>query len=147
MSGSSDRVVLVVNGRVHELSGHRSVDDVRFGATAAWWGALALLGAALLVLGGFVTGALGTAAAIGGVVLFLGTAVVAGAEQYEFATALGTSAVVWTATGISLDLGADPSLSASAVGFALVGFSILIAGAIGTWRNRARPARNSPTRA
>jgi hypothetical protein len=140
MTESSERVVLVVNGRVHEIPAHRSPGGPGPRDAADWWVALIVLGGALVVLGGFVGFNLGPEAAVGGVALFVFTAIVAGVERNELATALGAAGVVWTSAGISVTLGADPWLLGSALGFAIVGVAVVAGGEIGVRRARASGA-------
>jgi hypothetical protein len=131
MAPPAERTVLVVNGRVHEVPARSSADGAHLEGSVAWWQSLALLGGLLLVLGILVGANVGVAAAIAGVGLFFATAVVAGDERYETATALGIAAVIWTSMGIALDLGTDPSLPGSLLSFAVVGAAMLIAGVLG----------------
>ncbi|MGA8542356.1 MAG: hypothetical protein WB947_02260 [Thermoplasmata archaeon] len=108
--------------------------------TVAWWGSLALLGA-LLVTAGLLVGAdMGETVAIAGVALFFATAVLAGAERTEWATALGVAGVVWTAVGISLVLGSDPSRFGSLVGLSVSGAAMVLIGILGAARAHRRTA-------
>ncbi|MGA8711160.1 MAG: hypothetical protein WB786_08050 [Thermoplasmata archaeon] len=132
MTEPAGRTVLVVNGRVYEVPPRRSADLVRLEGSVIWWEALALLGGSLLILGGFLGADLGFAAALVGVALFFVTAVFAADERYEFATALGIAAVIWTSAGIAVDLGTDPSLIGSFLAFGIVGATMLIAGVLGS---------------
>ena len=136
MEGPSERLVVTINGRVHEIPAYRPATGSRLGGAEAWWRPLLLLGGLLLVLAGFVGADLGSEAAVGGVALFLATAVVAGTERYELATALGLAGVFWTAAGISVALRVDPSLNASLLGLALVGLVSLAAGVLSVHRSR-----------
>jgi len=134
MEGPSERLVVVVDGRVHEIPAYRSAPGPELAGARRWRGALLLLGGLLLGLGGFVGANLGAEAAVGGVMLFLATAVVAGTERYELATALGVSGVVWTSAGMSVALGADPSLTGSLAGFVIVGLVAVGTAALGPFR-------------
>ncbi|HEY1197769.1 MAG TPA: hypothetical protein VGG32_03470 [Thermoplasmata archaeon] len=141
MAEPAGRTMIVVDGRVLEMPSYRSASTARLEGSVAWWGSLALLGGSLLVLGAFVGADLGSATAIGGVVLFLVAAILAGAERYELATALGVSAVLWTSAGIAVYLGTDPSLIGSLLAFAIVGVVALVAGGLGALRKRSRDLR------
>jgi len=134
MIESTERRVLVVNGRVHEVPARRSADSVRLEGSVAWWASLVVLGGLLVVLGALVGADLGVAAAIGGVALFFATAVLAGDERYEFATALGAAGVLWTSMGIAVDLGTDPAPTASLFVLASVGVLTMFAGVLGGLR-------------
>lgn len=140
MAEPAGRTVLVVNGRVIEMPAHRTTDRVRLESSPAWWGSLAWLGGALVVLGAFVGAGLGSATTIIGVSLFFATAILSGAELYEFATAVGASAVLWTSAGISVYLGADPSLVASMVALVVLGLVMLGAASVGIARTRSSDA-------
>ena len=131
MNEPPGRSVVVINGRVHEIPAPRSVDWVRLERSVAWWASLALLGGLLILLGIFVGADLGLVSAIGGVALFFATAALAGDERYELATAAGVAGVVWTSSGIAVDLGTDPSLTGSLVVFAVTGAVMLLAGVLG----------------
>jgi len=145
MGEPAGRIVMVTDGRVLEIPASRPARLSRLEGSVEWWESLAILGGSLLVLGAFVGAVLGSAAAICGFVLFLATAVVAGAERYEFATALGVSGVIWTSAGISVYLGTDPSLIGSLLGFAIVGAAALVAGMFGALRRRSgNPRRSRP---
>ena len=141
MTEPAGRTIIVVNGRVEELPAHYPSRITGRGEATEGWISLALLGGLLLALGALVGTDQGSAAAIGGVVLFLATAVLGGAERYEFATALGVSGVVWTAAGMSVYLGIDPSLVGSFLGFAIVGVASVGAGTAGALRKRGRDSR------
>jgi hypothetical protein len=136
------RSVAVIDGRVLEVPARRSASTLHLEGSVAWWGSLALLGGSLVVLGAFVGAGLGSEAAVGGVALFLATAILAGSERYEFATALGVSAVIWTSAGIAVNLGADPSWAGSFLAFAGVGVAALVAGGLGALRRRFRDLRH-----
>ena len=141
MTGSTERTVLVVNGRVHEVPAGRSVDRVRLESSVAWWTSLGIFGGLLAVLGVLVGTDLGVPAAIGGVSLFFATAVLAGDERYEIATALGSAGVLWTSLGIAVDLGTDPARSVSFVVLASIGIVAMAAGVLGGLRRKAGERR------
>lgn len=143
MSGSSERVVIVVNGRVLEIPAYHPTGPTALENSVAWWESVVLLGVALVVLGVLVGADLGSVAAVGGVALFLATGIVAGAERYEAATALGVAAVLWTSAGISVSLGVDPSLIGSLVAFATIGAVVIVAGSWGAARRRAQERNGS----
>jgi hypothetical protein len=105
MDESPGRVILVINGRVVE-TGYRARGSTS-PTGAEGWRAVSLFGGTLLPLGILAGLNEGGAAAIAGVVLFLIAGVAAGAERYPLAAAVGCSAIVWAATGISLALGVD----------------------------------------
>ncbi len=138
MGEPTRRIVVGVNGRVHELSPSRLPHVARREDPARWWRAFSAWSILTLPLGVLVGLGLGSPTAIGGFLLFLATAVVVGDERYELGTALGASGVVWTASGISVYLGVDPSLLASLVGFEVVGALGLIAAGLGLLRAGAR---------
>lgn len=104
----------------------------------AWRASLELLGGLLVALGVLVGLGLGTATAVGGFVIFLATGVVAGAESYEVATALGASGMAFTAAGISVVTGGDPSLGLSLLGFEVAGGVLLIGGLAASRRRVGR---------
>lgn len=135
------RNVTVVDGRVVEVPAHRSVGFPPLEGSVAWWEALALLGGLLVALGAFVAADWGSATAIAGVLLFFAAAILAGADRYEFATALGVAAVIWTSAGISVYLGADPSLLGSFLGFVIAGTAALVTGGFRTLRSVRSPPR------
>lgn len=116
---------------------------VDFEDTVAWWAALASLGGLLVGAGVLVGLGTGDAVAISGVALFFATAVLAGFERIEAATAVGVAAVVWTAAGISVALGTDPSLVGSFVGLAGVGAVAVAVGCTGARRAATRAQRIS----
>jgi len=127
--------MLVLNGRVYEVVPSRST---YLSGSVEWWGALTLCGALLLGLSLLVGLGAGTVGAIGGVACFLAAGVLAGSERYEFATAVGAAAIVWTTTGISVYLGTDPALGASSVVLGTLGGLALVAGGTMTLRGRER---------
>ncbi len=133
-----DRPVIVVDGRLLGPSAYRPSAFAELQDTVAWWSALAALGGLLLVAGVLVGSGGGEAVAISGVALFFATAVLAGAELTEMATALGVAAVVWTSAGISVALGTDPSLVGSFAGLAASGGLGLLSGFVGALRANAR---------
>ncbi len=137
--GNGSSPYIVVGERVVPHSAYRPAPLGELADTPAWWGSLALLGAATL-LGGVLLGIRsGEVVAVGGVVLFLLTAVAAGAERTEIATALAASGMVWTAAGISVVAGVDGAVLATTLAFALVGAVLLGAGTVG-WASRRRVA-------
>ncbi len=127
-----------MNGQILSPSAYRPSTVVDFEDTVAWWSSLSILGALLVVAGILVGVGRGEVVAISGVGLFFATAVLAGVELTEGATALGVAGVVWTAAGISVALGTDPSLKGSLVGFVLVGVAAVGVGVLGSLRARAR---------
>jgi hypothetical protein len=129
--------VIKVGDRFLEVTPSLSVGAFRAQRPDAWWSCLAVLGGSLLALAGLVGAGLGSVAAIGGVVLFLATAVAAGAERYAIATATGVAAVVWTSAGVSVDLGVDHSLFVSFLALASVGAAASIVGGLGALRRRS----------
>lgn len=131
---STDRTILVINGRVYEVRPSRSVGSCYLSGSVAWWGALAVWGALVLGLAAFVGVGLGAMSAIGGVVWFLGAGVLAGWERYELATALAVSGIVWTSTGIAVYLGTDSFLGYTVIAFAVVGLVALVIGRVGAFR-------------
>jgi hypothetical protein len=138
------RTVITVRGRVLETPVSRSPDAARLEDSVAWWSALGTLGALLALLGYPVVEGWGSPVAVLGVLLFFATAVVAGAERYEFATALAIAGVVWTSFGIAVVLGTDPSRLGSLVVLELLGSITVTTGALGAWRARARERRTAP---
>ncbi len=133
--------VLRVADRIVRHAAYRPSPWADLADTPAWWGALALFGA-LVAFGGTTVGiASGEATAIGGVLLFLATAVVAGAERTEAATALACAGLVWTSAGISLATGADGAPLATFAAFVGVGAFLIALGTVGAVRSsrRARP--------
>jgi hypothetical protein len=131
---------VVVGGRILPHSAYRPAPLAELADTPVWRAALAVLGFLLVGAGVLVGSGSGEATAIGGVVLFLATAVVAGAERAELATALAVAGMVWTAAGISVVTGTDGALSATLIGFAAVGVVCAGAGVLGVVRPRARSA-------
>ncbi|HTS33442.1 MAG TPA: hypothetical protein VMI55_05850 [Thermoplasmata archaeon] len=136
MGEPANRVIIVSRAGIQEVGPGRSAQLVRLERSVAWWTSLATWGALLLPLGALVGTGLGASSAIGGFLLFLVTAVAVGDERYELATALGVSAVIWTAVGVSVSLGADGSLVASLVGLTAVGALGLIVGVFGSLGTR-----------
>jgi hypothetical protein len=144
----ASRPPIVVDGRILAPSVYRPSTFVEFEDTPAWWSSLSALGALLLLAGVLVGARVGDAVAVGGVGLFFATAVVAGAERTELATALGASGVIWTAAGISVVLGTDPSTFGSFLGIGLCGVALLIAGIVGRARTggiATDPGGDGPT--
>jgi hypothetical protein len=140
---SARQFVVVSGGRVLEVPSSLAAHHAYLANSVAWWESLALLGASLAILGALTGAVLGTAAAICGFTFFLITAVIAGTERYEFATALGVSGIVWTSTGISVSLGTDPSLVGSFVAFEVFGVSSLAVGVLGAVRAKHRTGRET----
>jgi hypothetical protein len=138
MGGRPGSPVVRIGGRVVPSSEYRPSALAGLGDTVAWWTALAVLGGGLVGAGLLVAAGWGEATVIAGVALFLATAVAAGADRTEIATALGTVAVVWTASGIAVVLGTDPSPIGSLVGFVVAGALALTAGGLGAARARRR---------
>jgi hypothetical protein len=133
-----DRPLIVVDGRLVSRSTYRPSSIVDLEDTVGWWSSLAFLGGLLLVAGLLVGAGEGEVVTLSGVAFFFGTAVLAGAERTELATPLGVAGVVWTASGISLVLGTDPSFLGSLLGFATAGGIAVVAGAFGAIRAHAR---------
>jgi hypothetical protein len=134
--------LLLVGDRVVPHSAFRPSPWSELADTPAWWGALALLGALIVVGGATVRAASGEVTAIGGVVLFFATAVAAGAERTEVGTALALAGIVWTATGISLATGTDGSPGSTLYGFLGVGLALAAFGLAGAVRaTRRAPGR------
>ena len=130
--------MIVVNGRVVSPTAYRPSRFTELEDTVAWWSSLTVLGA-LLAVGGLLVGAgAGEFVAISGVALFFATAVLAGLEQTEAATAVGVAGIVWTSAGISVALGTDPSLLGSLVGLGAAGGLALLLGVVGAFRAHAR---------
>lgn len=137
MTEPEGRRVLVINGRILEVAAYRTAGPPRLENTVAWWESLVLLGGMLLVLSGFAAAGWGARAAIGGVVLFLVTAVLAGVERYEFATATGIAALLWTSAGVAVLLGLGGRPVDWFVAFAAAGVAMAVAGAAGAVRLRS----------
>ncbi len=135
--GSGSSPYIVVGERVVPRSAYRPAPLGELADTPAWWGSLALLGVALLLGGALLGVRAGEVVAIGGVVLFLLTAVAAGAERTEIATALAVSGMVWTAAGISVVARVDGAVIATTFAFALVG-AVLIGVGMAGWTTRRR---------
>jgi hypothetical protein len=144
VTNPSDGSVMRVGGRVVEPSRYRPSSVVRLEDTVAWWGSLGLFGGLAIGLGILAYGSGGSAAAVGGVALFLATAVVAGAERYEPATALAGAGIVWSSVGISLYLGTDPSPGSTFVVLSVVGAVALVLGGAGAFRVWARERSPGP---
>ncbi len=138
--GDGSSPFIVVGERVVPRSAYRPAPLGELADTAAWWGALGVLGAGLVAGGTLLGVRTGEVVAIGGVALFLLTAVAAGAERTELATALAVSGMVWTAAGISVVAGVDGSVFVTGLAFALVGAILLGAGIVGWATRRRRPA-------
>jgi hypothetical protein len=133
--------LIVVGDRIVPHSAYRPTPWAEVGDTPGWWAALAFLGGLLVVGGATVRLVGGEATAIGGVLLFFATAVLAGAERTELATGAAVGAMVWTATGISLAMGVDGSPYGTLLALAPAGLALT---ALGTVRAvglaRARPS-------
>jgi hypothetical protein len=132
------RPPILVDGRVLAPSTYRPSTFVDLEDTPEWWSSLALLGALLATAGVVVFEGAGDAAAVGGVGLFFATAILAGLERTELATATGASGVAWCAAGISVALVGTPAPGNSALGLGLVGAGALIAGIWGAVRARGQ---------
>jgi hypothetical protein len=139
-SGSSPFVV--VRNRILPRSAYRPAPLAELANTPAWWAALAALGGLIVAAGALLGVGAGEATAIGGVVLFLATAAVAGAERSELATALAVAAIVWTAAGISEAMRVDTAHVATAVGFVTAGALFVGGGLAGASRARATVPRS-----
>ena len=113
-----DRPVIVVDGRLLGPSAYRPSAFAELQDTVAWWSALAALGGLLSRRGRSRSAAVGERPSPSTGVALVATAVLAGAELTEMATALGVAAVVWTSAGISVALGTDQSLVGSFAGLA-----------------------------
>jgi hypothetical protein len=136
-----------VDGRVLAPTSYRPTPFVDLEDSVAWWTALSILGAFLALAGVLIGSGEGEATAIGGVALFFATAVSAGAERAEIASALGTAGVVWTALGIAVVLGTDTARVGSLLGLAVSGGAFVAAGAVGALRagRRRADAPRDPT--
>jgi len=143
MGDSADRTVLVINGRVTEIPAHQPGGPVRIENSVPWWESVALFGALLIGLAAFLGARDGAAAAVGGVALFLLTAVLAGTERYEFATAAGVAALLWTSAGVALYLGVGSAPAVWFVTFASAGSATTVAGTVGAVRLRSKGRRRS----
>jgi len=130
--------LLLVGDRVVPHSAFRPSPWSELASTPAWWGALALLGSLVAVAGATAGIASGEVTAIGGVLLFFATAVAAGAERTEAATALALAGLVWTSTGISLATGTDGSAAATLDGFLGMGALLVVLGLAGVGRSMRR---------
>ena len=136
--------MILVNGRLVSPSAYRPSTFVDLEDTVEWWGSLATLGGLLIAAGVLVGAGRGETVATLGVTLFLATAVLAGTERTELGTAFGVAGVVWTAAGMSLVLGTDPSLAGSLVGFLAAGGMALVIGTLGAVRAHGRLAEIVP---
>jgi hypothetical protein len=134
--------LLLVGDRVVPRGAYRPSPWSDLADTPAWWGSLGVLGALVALAGGTSGIAPGEVTAIGGVLLFFATAIVAGAERAEVATALAAAALVWTSTGISLASGTDGSPSATLDAFVGVGVLLALLGVAGAMRSMRRAARS-----
>jgi hypothetical protein len=132
--------ILLVGDRVVPHTAYRPSPWAELTDTPAWWGALALFGGLLVAAGATVGFASGEVTAIGGVLLFFATAVVAGAERTEAATALALAGLVWTAAGISRAIGADGAPTETLYAFVVIGIVAVAVGVAGATRS-ARRAR------
>lgn len=138
----SDAPWIRVEGEPIARARYRPATFLEVEDSRAWWGAVAALGG-LAVLAGILAPFLGPSLAIGGVLLFLATAVLAGAERLELATTVGTAGMLWTAAGVSFAFGADRSPSTTALGFAAFGAATLVLAGFGIRRLRGRTKRIS----
>lgn len=129
---------IVVQGRVLEPAAYRPSTFVDLEDTPEWWKALVLLGVLLVLAGVLVRAGAGELEAVLGVGLFFGTAVLAGRDRVELATAVGSAAVVATALGISVVLGTDPWVYETFLGFAILGAVLTLAGVLGLARSPQR---------
>lgn len=132
--GASGSPFVVVDERVVPRSAYRPSPFEDLADTPAWWASLVLLGALTIVAAGLLGARDGEATAIGGVVLFLATAVVAGLERAEAATALAISGLLWTSAGISMAAGFDGDALATGIGFAVAGIGLVGIGSAGLVR-------------
>jgi hypothetical protein len=130
--------VVVVGSRVVPRSAYRPSPLGEIADTPAWWSAITVLGGLLVGVGILLALGSGTATAVGGVLLFLATAVVAGFERVELATSLALSAITWTAAGTSVVMGVDPAVGPTSVAFLAVGVVLLGLGVWGRARHRSR---------
>ncbi len=144
MESAPDCIVVVVRGRVQELSPARRAAYPPFSGRSAWRAALFLFGGLSLLLAGWIAAGLGSVAAAGGVILFLSTAVTAGADRFELATAVGAAALLWTGAGISVALRVDSAGPLTAAGFLVVGVVALAAGAHVRLRSSRRSEPTPP---
>jgi hypothetical protein len=133
--------ILLVGDRVVPHSAYRPTPWAELSDTPAWWGSLALLGGLVALAGTTVGVSAGEATAIGGVLLFFATAVVAGAERTEAATALAVAGLVWTSAGISLATGADGAPTETLYAFVGVGIAVAALGIAGAIRSLRRGRR------
>ncbi len=135
--------MIVVDGRVVYPSAYRPSTFLDLEATVEWYRSLGLLGLLLSALGAAVAANGGELAAVVGVGLFFATAVLAGQDRVEIATALGTAGVVWAAIGISLTLGSvGPRIAVAAALVAVGTAAVLLALAGG--RSAGARARSAP---
>jgi len=128
MGGASERLVIVVDGRLHEIPASHPAGRARGQESKTWSSSLTTLGASLEVLGGIEYAGLGPETAICGFALFLVTAVLAGDGRYELATAVGVSAIIWTSVGVALVLGTVTPSVFALVALAVVGGVALFGG-------------------
>lgn len=145
MDPPPSRGLIYAGGRVFEPAAYRPSSVLRLEDTVAWWTAVAAFGFLLVAAGTMALGRSGTALAIGGVVCFLATAVVAGSERFELATVLAIAGVVLTSIGISIVLGTDPSILGTAIVLLIFGAFVMGAGAAGGRRAGARERLPRPT--
>jgi hypothetical protein len=137
-----DGPVIVVRGRVLGPGAYRPSSFADLEDTVEWWTALAVVGGLIVGAGLLVGTDQGDITAIVGVALFVVTAVLAGAERTELATALGVAGVVWTSAGISVSLGTDPSSLGSMIVFVAVGGAMVVVGALRA-QSRSKPILNA----
>jgi len=149
MRPAPSRTVRPAEGQLVDLPVGSVGSGVRGEAPNAWCQSAAVLGGGLVVLGVLVDRGVGTTTAIAGVSLFFATAVLAGFERYEWATAVGFSAIVWTAAGIAISLGTDRYPLGAAAGLGFAGAGLVVLGVVRARRRRVarHHPRNGPPRA
>lgn len=135
---SPNRPMIVVDGRVLGPGSYRPSSVVDLEDSPAWWGSLSVLGGLLVVAGTLLGAQRGEISAVGGTALFLLTAVLAGVERTELATATGIAGIVWLAGGISVVLGTSAGGLEVFAGFAVVGGACVALGILGSLRSRRR---------
>ena len=139
MGGEGGPPFVLADRRALERDRSSAVELLRVERTAAWYRSLGVLGGSMIVLGVLVGSNDALAAAIGGFVMLLATAIIGGAEKYELATVAGVSGVIWTSAGISGSLGTDPSPFVAFLTLALVGGFALATGVVGAVRLASSP--------
>lgn len=128
----------MLEGEVVTPRAYRPSTAFDFEDTVAAWSALAIAGTLIAIAGLLVVAGMGEAATLLGVGLFFGTAVVAGADRIEVATALGVGGVICMAAGVSAVLGSDPSRLGPFVGLAAAGALATGFGGVGALRAHRR---------